>query len=75
MNRLLACAVLGTTLAAPSLARACPDCASTIAARAALWDDPSFAFHLGATTAPFVVLGALVLALHRLGTSSSSGDR
>lgn len=49
------------------LVAACPDCAAIQAARAAIADDPSFWTYMLLTALPFVLVGAIAAAAHRMG--------
>jgi hypothetical protein len=58
-------ATLGVLLV-PATSRACPDCPSALAARAALFDERFWA-HSVMVLAPLVVLGAIAALAYRIG--------
>jgi hypothetical protein len=60
-------------LARAPVALACPSCATAIEARESIREDPSFAFYLGAATAPYLVLGAIVFSMDRIGRTRGKG--
>jgi hypothetical protein len=70
----LALAVLVLVLL-PGVAIACPACDPAMAARQAIRSDPDRWFYLVTMPLPFLLVGLVVVRLHRIGRAAMPGAR